>query len=222
MHIVSVKMGAEGDLRRVELSDGAVFLLRMCYLSPALADEGLFDMGSFGAMGDAEGRELGEGDLEGLRFAAACFRAEKAALQLVARAEQTAWGLQRKLGKRRHDSDCAGAAIARLCELGLLDDGRYARLWLESRISRQAASPMRLLASLRAKGIGRDDAEEALRKALDAEAELQLLERFLQKQRHRLGRKGMEEGSDAERRALKYMLKSEGFSSLAIEQFFDE
>ena len=201
MTIISVETGTEGDLRRVGLSDGSFFSLRTCYLPSALADA-------------CEGFELGPGDEEALCFASACLGAEKTALRLVARAEQATFGLGRKLERRGHDSASAGAAVSRLCELGLVDDGRYARLWLESRLCR-ASSPARLLASLRAKGIGREDAQSALSDALDEEAELRLLGMFARK---RLRGGGAGDGG----RALKYALKSEGFSSSAIEIFFDE
>ena len=212
-------MGADWDLRRAELSDGSFFLFRLCYLSPPLASEGIFDAGGIDA---PEGFELSQSEEEGIRFASDCFGAEKAALQLIARAEQNAFGLRRKLEKRGHGSACAGAVTARLCELGLLDDCRYARLWLESRVGRQASSPSRLRAALRAKGIDKEDAESALREALDDEAELRLLERFARKWQRKRGAKGGEEDADDFRRSLKYLLKSEGFSYAAIEGFFGD
>ena len=215
MTIVSIETGAEGDLRNVVFSDGSLLSFRTCYLSQVPADT-------------IEPRELDEGEEDDLRFAAACLGAEKAALQLIARAEQTVFGLGRKLAKRGHGSACVKTVTARLREHGLLDDFRYAGLWLESRISRQGSSPMRLLASLRAKGIDREDAGAAMREALDDEAERRLLERFVDK-RHGAGRgagsRHMEDpdlASDEERRSLKYLLKSEGFSSTAIEGFLEE
>ncbi|MDR1618170.1 MAG: regulatory protein RecX, partial [Treponema sp.] len=89
MIVVSVKTGAETELKRVELSDGSLFLLRACYLS-----------GHFSGDCFAGGDEISAAGEEALRFAAACFRAERAALRLVARAEQTVRGLSRKLERR--------------------------------------------------------------------------------------------------------------------------
>jgi len=195
MNIVSIKPGAEG-VSRVELSDGSLFSFKDCYCSPYAA-------GSY-----VDGSEINAEEEETLRFASACLRAEKAALQLIARAEQNVFGLSGKLKKRKHESRCINAVIGRLCELGLLDDRRYARLWLESRISRQAASPFRLLAALRSRSIDRHDAEAALKETLNDEAERQLLERYVQK----LQRKGIDDA-----RALRYTLKNEGFSSSAID-----
>ena len=147
-------------------------------------------------------------------------QAEKAALRLIARAEQNVSGLSRKLLKKGYDSECVQAVIEKLCETGLLNDRRYARLWLESRIARQASSPLRLLSALRARNINRHDAECALDETLDDEAELQLLHRFAEKLQRRQIRKGHDDDSDSAQ-PLQYILRSEGFSQKAIQSYFD-
>jgi regulatory protein len=214
MTIISIKAGTGGDLRRIELSDGSFFSFKTCYLPPIFIDETLYSPGM------AEGREISRPEEDGFRFASACMRAEKAALQLIARAEQNSMGLSRKLKKRGHDSACARAVIAQLCETGLLDDRRYARLWLEARISRQASSPRRLLAAIRSRGIDQDDAEAVLKNVLDDETERQLLERYVEKYRRRM--RGPDINDAEARRSLKYLLKSEGFSYSMIHLFFEE
>ncbi|MDR0495281.1 MAG: recombination regulator RecX [Treponema sp.] len=219
MTIISIKTGADEDLRRIELSDGSLFSFKINYLPPVFLNDGLYTPGEPDV---AEGREINADEEEGFRFASACLRAEKVALQLITRAEQTVFGLSHKLEKRGHDSACVRAVVARLCELGLVDDRRYARLWLESRLDRQASrssSPRRLFAALRARGIDRRDTEAALKETLDAEAELRLLERYARKMRRK---HGDDDDSAAARRALRYTLKSEGFSSSAIQIFFEE
>ena len=212
MTIVSIKSETEGESAhqgavRVELSDGSFFSFRACYLPPVLIDKELCDAAT------ACGREINADEEGALRSASACLRAEKTALQLIARAEQNVFGLSRKLEKRGHNPAHIHDVMARLCELGILDDSRYARLWLESHISRQAASPWRLLAALRSRGIDRRNAETALKEALNEEAEQQLLERYVQKLRRKRA------GSDD--RSLRYALKNEGFSPPAIQYFFD-
>ncbi|MCL2190705.1 MAG: recombination regulator RecX [Treponema sp.] len=219
MTIVSVKTGADWELRVAGLSDGSSLSFRVCYLSPDLVDTSLCTHESADTI---EGRELSPDEVASLRFAAACLDAEKAALQLIARAEQTVFGLGQKLAKRGHDSACSKTVIARLCGQGLLDDFRYARLWLDSRVSRGGSSPMRLLAALRAKGIGREDAESAMREALDDEAEQRLLERFAQKRQGGKYGTDLRHMEDSARRSLKYLLKSEGFSSQAIGRLFED
>jgi regulatory protein len=134
-------------------------------------------------------------------------------LQLIARAEQNIFGLTRKLEKRGYDPVCTRTVISELCELGLLDDRRYARLWLESKITRHTSSPRRLLIALCARGINRDDANFVLKEVLNDEIEYLLLKRYAEKLKRR---------RDSIKSSLKYLFKSEGFSSLLIERFFDE
>jgi regulatory protein len=205
MTIVSIKYESADGLRRIGLSDGSLFSFKTCYL-PLVFDT-------------AEGIEINEAEEEGLRFASACLRAEKMALRLIARAEQTCLGLTRKLEKRGHDSACVRGVISQLCESGLLDDRRYARLWLDARISRQSSSPRRLLIALSARGIDRDDTAFALKEALDDEAEFLLLKRYVEKLK-RKRKLNSDDGDDGP--SLKYLLKSEGFSSLVIQRFLDQ
>jgi len=205
MTIISIKHDSAEGLRRIELSDGSLFSFKTCYLHPE------FNI--------AEGIEINEIEEEGLRFASACLRAEKTALRLVARAEQTCLGLTRKLEKRGHDPACARHVISQLCESGLLDDRRYARLWLDARISRQRTSPRRLLIALNARGIDRDDTASALKEALDDEAEFLLLKRYVEKLQRK---RRINSDDDDDGPSLKYLLKSEGFSSLAIQRFLTE
>jgi len=171
--------------------------------------------------GTADSPEISSSEQENSPFALACLRAEKTALHLIARAEQNTAGISLKLTKRGYDSACIQTVIARLCEAGLLDDRRYARLWLGSRINQRAASPRRLFAALCSRGIDHDDAEAALKETLDDETELRLLERYAHKLQFRQKGDDDDDSPAAARRALRYTLKSEGFSSAAIECFFD-
>jgi len=145
---------------------------------------------------------------------------EKIALRLIARAEQCSRGLALKLEKRKCDPACIGEVISKLTELKLIDDSRFARLWLESRM-RLTRSPRQLLSSLCARGIEHDDAKAAIPNVLDEEAEAALAERFVKKHARKAGRKNNEK-NNSDTRALKYLLKNEGFSTAAIKRFFDE
>jgi regulatory protein len=214
MTIVSIKLGTGAEFRRIELSDGSFFSFKTCYLPPVFIGEDLYTPGI------AEGQEICAGEEAGFRFASACLRAEQAALRLIARAEQCLFGISRKLERQGHEPDCVRAVVCRLAELGLVDDRRFARLWLESRFGRRSDSPRRLLSGLCNKGVDRDDAEAALKTALDPETELALLGRFAAKQR-RLRRMGAGSEAESALRSLKFMLKGEGFSPAAIQGFFD-
>jgi regulatory protein len=139
-------------------------------------------------------------------------RAEKTALRLIARAEQCTNGLTRKLEKRGFTADCTSEVISKLTELNLLDDNRFARLWLESRLH-LPRSPRRLLSSLCARGIDHDDAQTALKNVLDEDTELALLARFARKYSRK---------AKGDPHSLKFLLKSEGFSTAAIKRFLGE
>jgi regulatory protein len=198
MTIVGLKPGTGADVRRIELSDGSLFSFKTCYLPPVFFEDDHYTAGV----------ELSPGEEEGFRFASSCLRGEKTALRLVSRAEQTSLGLRRKLEKSGHSPSCARAVLARLEELGIVDDSRYARLWLQSRLACKAEGPRRLLAALRNKGISRQDAEKALRKLLNPSGEMALLEKFLKKKRL----SGQEPNIGG-------LLRGEGFSPSLIREY---
>jgi regulatory protein len=198
MTIVAIKSGTGADIRRIELSDGSLFSFKTCYLPAVFFDDAYY----------TPGREIAPAEEEGFRFASSCLRAERAALRLVGRAEQTGMGLRRKLERAGYSAPCARAVLARLEELGIVDDSRYARLWLQARLSGKAEGPRRLLAALRHRGIPRQDAEEALRAVLSPEAERTLLEKFLKKKRL--------SGAEPKTGAI---LRGEGFSPSLIQDY---
>jgi regulatory protein len=208
MTLVSIKPGTGAELKRIKLSDGSLFSLRTSYLTGPY--DGDFD-GRF-----IEGGEISAGEEGALRFAAACLRTERTALRLIARAEQTAPGLALKLKRRGFESSCISAVLRRLEDLGIVDNRRFAVLWVQSRLARRAESPRRLLSALRSRGIGQDDAEAALKSLLDFQNESALLQGYLQKRR--LFPAGEQTGD----RSLKYLLKSEGFSSAVIQNYWEE
>ena len=143
-------------------------------------------------------------------------KAEKAALRLIARAEQCSTGLARKLEIRGHKPDCVAQVISNLTEQRLIDDSRYARLWLQTRV-RLTRTPKRLLAGLCTKGIPREEAQSALNTVLDEEAELALLSRFAKKYAKKAARK-----NENIITTLKCLLKNEGFSKQAIDNYFNQ
>jgi len=159
------------------------------------------------------GRELSAGDEEAFRFAAACCRAEKAAARLIARAEQSSFGITIKLERRGHDAAAVKAVVSLLSDKNLLNDERYAELWIRSRLKgRKAPSPRLLLVSLGKRGIDRYSSLNALKNALDPETEYALLLKYLKKP------------AASERKpeiSLRSRLKYAGFSPEAIERYTD-
>jgi regulatory protein len=217
MTIVSIKTGTETELKRIKLSDGSLFSLRTCYLTGVLAGGGSGENLSGGLKHDfADGAEISAGEEAAFRFAATCLRAERAALRLAARAEQTIFGLSRKLKRRGFKAPCVSAVLRRLADLDLVNDRRFAGLWIQARLARRMESPRRLLAGLRGRGIDRDDAEAALKAALNFQTESALLGQYIKKLYPVPG------SETAEGSFLKYRLKSEGFSPLVIQSYWEE
>jgi regulatory protein len=198
--------GAGRGIIRIGLSEGSLFSLNTSYLPPSFQEGGYF----------FPGKEISAEEDQALRSAAGCYRAEQAALRLVARAEQTCAGLRHKLEQRGHRADHANAAVSRLTELGILDDRRFAERWIRSRLYRGADSPLRLVKGLCRRGIDRNTAGEARKNALDFDLETELLGRFIAKKYPQPERGGRES------RFLKALLKREGFSPPVVERYWDE
>jgi regulatory protein len=204
-------------LKRIALSDGSLFSLRTCYLTGASAGGGSADDLPAGFIdGLTGGEEISAGEEGAFRFAAACLRVERAALRLAARAEQTFFGLSRKLERRGFKTPSVSAVLRHLTDLDIVNDRRFAALWIQARLARRAESPRRLLAGLRSRGIARDDAEGALKSALNFQTESALLRRYIEKW-HPVPDLETAGGS-----SLKYRLKREGFSPLVIQNYWEE
>jgi len=149
-------------------------------------------------------------------------QAEKAALKLIARAEQCSSGLSYKLERRGFDSKSINEVISKLTELKLIDDLRFARLWLGLKIqlacTSHARSPRRILASLQNRGIDHKTAETAFKEILDEDTEFAILELFMKKQK-KAARFAATRTSELF--GLKHFLKSEGFSRVVIEKYLE-
>jgi regulatory protein len=203
MTVISLKATTprEEGVIEAEFSDGSRILYTNEYLPEDLW-AGLDD-----------GRELSGQEEEALQFAASCYQAEKVALRLIARAEQSTLGLTAKLERRGCDSPVVKAVVSRLLERNLLNDERFAKLWVHSRLSYgKAKSPLWLRGSLGKKGIDRNLANKAVESLLDPETEYALLLKYLEKA-------GISDGRNES--YLKTQLKSEGFSYEVLDRYFE-
>lgn len=210
MTIISIKTGTDEEQKRIELSDGSLFSFRLCYLT----DFSGARLSGISIDELAGGVEISAGEADAFRFAATCLRAERAALRLAARAEQTMMGLSRKLERRGFNGSHIQPVLLRLETLNIINDRRFAALWLQSRLVRRVESPRRLLAGLRSRGISREDAEGALKSVLTFQTESALLRSYIEKSRPAPGRSGIV--------SLKYRLKGEGFSADVIQDYWEE
>ena len=210
MYLITLKVenSRTDSILKAEFSDSSPLIFSAEYLpegwNTAIGEEDAFP---------ATGRELLSGEEEAFRYAAACYRAETAALKLIARAEQNSLGLSSKLERRGFESKVVKAVVSHLLDRNLLDDTRYAELWIRSRLSaKKAPSPRWLLVSLGKKGIDRNSSRDALLKVLDPDTEYALLLKFLEIS-------GFPGGMEA---ALpRANLKYEGFSYEVLERYTD-
>ena len=151
-------------------------------------------------------------DEDCIQFEKSCQKAEKFASKLISRAEQNRAKLTAKLRLRGFDAAVAETVISRLSDQGLLNDERYALLWLRLRLSlKKGQSPQQLLISLLKRGIDRVSSQNALKTVLTPEIEYIMLLDYVEKN-----------SSSANAKFLKSELKSEGFSAETIARYFDE
>src|SRR5215831_6297309 len=83
--------------------------------------------------------------------------AREAALKLLERTRRTRSDLARRLRDRNFDAATIETVLARLGEVGLVDDVEYARAYLAERWGRRAAGWRRLEADLRRRGVSAPD-----------------------------------------------------------------
>ena len=139
-------------------------------------------------------------------------KAEKAALSLISRAEQNSLGLRFKLERKGYDAALVQEVINRLTEKNLLNDERFAELWIRSCLARKRPSPLWLRVSLEKRGINSELALRAIKKVLDDETEYALLLKYIEK---------MDISREKEPGYFKNQLKFEGFSYEIINKYFD-
>ena len=103
-----------------------------------------------------------------------------AALRLIASGPRSEHDLRERLGRRRGFPGAAvDAAVVRMRELGYVNDGAFARLWVESRQAGTPRSRRALAFELNRKGVSRDDMDAALEGVSDADAAYDAAQRRL-------------------------------------------
>lgn len=130
--------------------EGSAFFVRKEYLP-----EGLFERIDVGLEFDDE-------ETDSLLDAGLTCAVELKAVGYLARAEQSRFGLTRKLIEKKYDKKYVEAALTYLEWRGYLSDLRYATAWLNTRKINHFEGRSRLAAELAARGIARDVANKAL------------------------------------------------------------
>ena len=141
--VVSVELkGASGESVRIHLSDGSFFVLH----AEVFAREGI----SAGTPIDPE-REAH------LLTRSELVLARLRALSLLSRSAQTRQGLTRKLRARGFSAAAVAHAIARVSELGYLDDRAFAESWVQARIAQRRDGVKALTLGLMRRGVAKGD-----------------------------------------------------------------
>ena len=130
--------------------EGSAFFVRKEYLP-----EGLFERIDVGLEFDDE-------ETDSLLDAGLTCAVELKAVGYLARAEQSRFGLTRKLIEKKYDKKYVEAALTYLEWRGYLSDLRFATAWLNTRKINHFEGRSRLSAELTARGIARDVANKAL------------------------------------------------------------
>ena len=128
-----------------------------------------------------EGAEFLEEREEDLIFAGLAFAAEKKAVSYLERCEQCRAGLQKKLAQKKFEKAAVEAALDYLERRDFLNDGRFARAWLNSHRIAKPQGRARLSAELASRGISRQVSENALREFFEECGEEELCARALKK-----------------------------------------
>lgn len=130
----------------------------------AKLDEGgylLIDRTAFDETGYSVGRELIDDEVNELISNSAYYRARERALFHLSRRDFAEKEMADKL-RREFGETAAKAAAARMVELGLIDDERYAERYAEIMLNVKAWSPSRAVRELVLRGIDRDFAMNAV------------------------------------------------------------
>lgn len=145
-------------------------------------------------------------------------RAKDICLRLLTVQPRTRAELRQALLRKEIEEDVADQVLSRLDEVGLIDDGAFAELWVRSRHTHQGLGRRALATELRRKGVDDAVAAEAVA-TVDAEAEEERARRLVRK---RL--RSMAASDEAARiRKLVGMLARRGYSEgLAFRVVRDE
>ena len=150
MIIKSIAETSYSGMYKVAPGEGSSFYIRKEYLP-----EGLFERIDVGVEFNAE-------ETDSLFDAGLTCAVEFKAVSYLARAEQSRFGLTRKLIEKKYEKKYVEAALTYLEGRGYLSDLRFATAWLNTRRINHYEGRSRLEAELAARGIARDIAGKAL------------------------------------------------------------
>ena len=147
------------------------------------------------------------------------WQAREAALRLLSARPRSVAELARRLRMKGYEPEIGEEVIARLRDLGMIDDAAFAGTLVRDRVRLKPQGSRRLANELRAKGVDDETARAAIRETMDGEQtdERELARRAAEKWRPRAG----EEPARARRRLHGYLARR-GFDAEVIREVLDE
>jgi len=136
--IISLQWGTAESAFRLGLSDGSSFFI---------------PFETYDASRHFEGASLAREEIEDLQTAEEAFLVRRKALDLLSRREHSSQELMQKLCQRGFGRDLAERVCANLADQGLLDDERFARVYVSSRLRRKPEGPRLMERRLWQKGV---------------------------------------------------------------------
>ncbi|WP_304225030.1 regulatory protein RecX [Gracilinema caldarium] len=211
MTVLSVKTGADSDILKIGLSDGSLFFIRLSYLPAVLASK----IASWISLSANIPIEISEEEYQALESSAECLRAERKALQLIGRAEQSHQGLMLKLEQRGHSEPVVRRVLDRLTDLDLINDRRFAEAWIHTQLGISSTkSNMQLVSGLVKRGLDARTASSVVNELYPANCEATAIPRYIKKKRLDLG--------SMDRFEIMQTLRKAGFSQQAIRQYLEK
>ncbi|MBQ8782446.1 MAG: regulatory protein RecX [Clostridia bacterium] len=166
--------------------------------------------------GYINGDEIDEQELAEFKISAGSRRAFNAGADIISRREHSSKEVYQKLC-RKFDPEVAEGAVRRLCEIGMIDDSRFAKMYADELYNKKGMGKRRILYELSAKGIDRDLAEQAVDEIVsDEEDNVQRIVDILEKKYYNVAY------DEKQRRRAWSALQRLGYSYGDIRRAFSE
>ena len=169
MVIKSVKETSYGGMLKIASEEGAAFYIRKEYLPTVQIDDIL------------PGAEFDGADEDEILDAGLASVVELKAVTYLARAEQSRFGLNRKLRAKEYEQKYIDLALDYLEMKNYLSDSRYALAWLHGRRLNHYEGRSKLKAELASRGISREVAAAAVEEFFQEFDEMEICEKAYKK-----------------------------------------
>ncbi|MDE2825264.1 MAG: regulatory protein RecX [Gemmatimonadota bacterium] len=161
-----------------------------------------------------DGQAIDPERLQEVELADGVSRAMTEAHRLIDHRMRTRRELVVKLRSKGRTDEVIDQVLDRLENAGLIDDGRFARLWIDERLRRRPAGLSLLRRELCQKGIDAEIVDTALEESASREGETERAYEALRRQSHRYARLDR----DAAHRRMVAFLARRGFGQAVIYQ----